>query len=202
MKMRTLLRNGARRTWYGAQRFYSVRENVTLGRDVHVGRGAVLQNVTVGHNVHIGRGTVLDAPHRLSVGDHVYVGRNCTLECDGSIGSYVLIANHVGIIGRYDHDHTKVGTPIRMAPWIGDSDYHGRGRGLTVRIDDDVWLGYSCVVLTGVTVGRGAVVGAGAVVTRDVAPYAIVAGQPARQVGRRFSPEQAQRHEMLLAEQP
>lgn len=62
-----------------------------------------------------------------------------------------------------------------------------------VAVEDDVWLGASAIVLPGVTVGRGAVVGAGAVVTRDVPPYAIVVGAPARVVGSRFSEADVQR---------
>lgn len=58
-------------------------------------------------------------------------------------------------------------------------------RGGDVNIGDRVWIGYRAIVLPGVTIGEGAVVGAGAVVTRDVLPYAIVAGVPARKVGER-----------------
>lgn len=58
-------------------------------------------------------------------------------------------------------------------------------RGGAVIINDRAWIGYRAVILPGVTVGEGAVVGAGAVVTRDVEPYAIVAGNPARKIGER-----------------
>jgi len=58
-------------------------------------------------------------------------------------------------------------------------------RGGDVLIGDRVWIGYRAIVLPGVTIGEGAVVGAGAVVTRDVEPYAIVAGNPARKIGSR-----------------
>ncbi len=59
-----------------------------------------------------------------------------------------------------------------------------------VVIGNDVWLGWECLVLSGVTIGDGAVVGARAVVTRDVAPYSIVAGAPARRIGWRFEQEE------------
>jgi len=58
-------------------------------------------------------------------------------------------------------------------------------RGGDVAIGDHVWIGYRVIILPGVTIGDGAVVGAGAVVTKDVAPYTIVAGNPARQIGER-----------------
>jgi hypothetical protein len=57
-------------------------------------------------------------------------------------------------------------------------------------IGNDVWIGRNAMILSGVTVGNGAVVGAEAVVTRDVRPYAVVAGNPAREVRRRFTDEQ------------
>lgn len=62
-------------------------------------------------------------------------------------------------------------------------EFEDRGGGVV--IGDRVWIGYRAVVLPGVTIGEGAVVGAGAVVTRDVEPYAIVAGNPARKIGER-----------------
>ncbi|GAB3691300.1 DapH/DapD/GlmU-related protein [Salinarchaeum chitinilyticum] len=64
-----------------------------------------------------------------------------------------------------------------------------------VEIGHDVWLGHGAIVLPDVTIGNGAVVGAGAVVTHDVAPYEIVAGVPAEPIGRRFDPETAARIE-------
>ncbi len=55
----------------------------------------------------------------------------------------------------------------------------------TVIIEDDVWIGANCVITPDVRIGRGAVIGAGAVVTRNVAPYTIAGGVPAREIGRR-----------------
>jgi acetyltransferase-like isoleucine patch superfamily enzyme len=161
---------------------------------------AVGRNVTLAPEVHIGLGSVVWAPRRLSIGEGTFIGRDCSIMADGSIGRWVGIANKVGIIGRYDHDAGAVGVPIAEAPWIGDPGYCGPGHDLEVVIGDDAWVGYGAIVVTGVTVGRGAIVGAGAVVVTDVAPYAIVAGNPARVVGRRFSPEDAARHEQVLAQ--
>jgi len=159
---------------------------------------AVRQNVAVGRGVHIGAGTTLWAPHSLVVEDDVYIGKRCTIECDGSIGRGSLIANNVGLVGRYDHDYTAVGVPMRSAPWIGDESYTGRGARLTVAVRPDVWIGYGAVVLTGVEIGRGAVVAAGSIVTRDVPEYAIVAGNPARVIGARLPDSERRRHEDQL----
>ena len=69
---------------------------------------------------------------------------------------------------------------------------HEANEGMKVKdmyIDDDAWIGANAIILPGVHVGQGAVIGAGAVVTKDVEPYAIVAGMPARTIRRRFSDE-------------
>jgi acetyltransferase-like isoleucine patch superfamily enzyme len=65
-------------------------------------------------------------------------------------------------------------------------------------IEDDVWVGYGAIVLSGVRIGRGAIIAAGSVVTRDVEPYSIVAGNPARSVGSRFNAEEVVSHELAL----
>ena len=148
---------------------------------------AVRSNVTVGKNLHLGIGSKIYAPTGLTIGDDVYVGKLCTIECDGEIGDNVLIGNSVGIVGRIDHDYTAVGVPIRKAPWIGDSNFPHRGERTRVTIGSDVWIGYGAIVLSGVTIGRGAIVAAGSVVTKDVQRYVIVAGNPAQEVGHRFT---------------
>lgn len=163
-------------------------------------RFAVRANVQLGARVHVGFGSILWAPNLLTVGHDTYIGKYCTIEADGEIGSGVLIANQVGVVGRHDHDWQHVGTPIRLAPWVGNPTYRGPGYGLRVIIEDDVWVGYGAILLSGVRVCRGAVVAAGAVVTADVAPYAIVAGNPARRVGQRFPDDKIEEHERLLRE--
>lgn len=161
-------------------------------------RYAVRRNVRLGHDVHIGIGTILEAPHELVVESDVYIGKYCTIECDGRIGSGTLIANHVGLIGRSDHDHKSVGRTMRNAPWVGDLDRAVVGASGRVEVEGDAWIGFGAIVLSGVTIGRGAVIAAGAVVTHDVPRYAIVAGVPARQVGTRFGRDEIERHEAAL----
>jgi len=159
---------------------------------------AVRSGVVLGKRVHLGLGTILYAPHGMTVGDDVYIGKGCTIECDGEIGAHTMLGNQVGLVGRHDHDVSVVGASVRCAPWIGDKDAAGRGRADAVHIGPDVWIGYGAIVLTGVTIGRGAIVAAGAVVTHDVAPYAIVAGVPARTKGMRFQHAEIEEHEESL----
>jgi acetyltransferase-like isoleucine patch superfamily enzyme len=107
---------------------------------------------------------------RVSVGEYSFLGRGTELDCAESIvvGRHVLVAPGVFIT---DHSHgIALGTPVATQPCPAKA----------VVIEDDVWLGAHSVVLPGVRIGSGAVVAAGAVVTREVAPRAIVAGVPAR----------------------
>ena len=113
------------------------------------------------------------------------------------IGRYTMIANNVGIVGRLDHDYRVVGKPIRFAPWIGD-DASPEAEKSTVDVGEDVWIGYGAIVLSGVKIGRGAIVAAGSVVTKDVESYSIVAGVPAKKLSMRFDEERIREHERLV----
>lgn len=161
---------------------------------------AIRKNVSIGTNLHVGPGSILEAPRHLTVGNDVYIGKHCTIECDGAIGNGVLIANLVGLIGRYDHDYSIVGVPVRHSPWIGHEDYHGLGQNLEIVIEDDVWIGYGATVLSGVKIGRGAIIAAGSIVTRDISPYGIAVGNPAKVKKYRFTQEQIIEHEKLLTQ--
>lgn len=160
---------------------------------------AVRRNVHLGERVHIGVGSTLWAPTQLVVGSDVYIGKRCTIECDGNIGDSVLIANDVGIVGRLDHDFHVLGKRIVDAPWIGDGRPDHPGLRHSVSIGSDVWIGYGAIVLSGVRIGDGAIIAAGSVVVHDVESYVIVAGNPARPCGVRFSDEDIAEHKQLLS---
>lgn len=156
------------------------------------------KNIKWGENSTFGRGTVFWAPNRMHIGNNVYIGKYCTLQADIEIGNNINIANNVGLIGKYDHDYSKIGVSIKDAPWIGDKTYDFKGKDQKIIIEDDVWIGYGSIVFTGIHIHRGAIVAAGSVVTHDVPPYAIVAGNPARIKGYRFTEEQIVYHEKAL----
>ena len=153
-----------------------------------------------GRGLHVGKNTLLWAPEKLVIGNNVYIGKNVNIECNAEIGDLVLIANNVALVGRHDHDFRAVGYPVRFAPWVGSSRHISPWRQEKVVIEQDVWIGYGAIVLTGVRIGRGAIIAAGAVVTKDVEPYAIVSGVPAVAIGTRFnSPDDIERHEQAIA---
>lgn len=155
--------------------------------------------LTSGKDLHIGKGGRLWAPKRLSIGDSVYIGKDVHIEANCTIGNYCLLANNVAIVGRLDHDFRSVGYPMRFAPWIGSLRFPCKHIEDEAVIEDDVWLGYGAIVLTGVRVGRGSVIAAGSVVVCDIPPYSIAAGVPAKIIGARFdSPEIINLHEKLI----
>lgn len=156
------------------------------------------KNISIGENSTFGRGTVFWTPNRMIIGNNVYIGKYCTLQADIEMGNNIEIANTVGLIGKYDHDYSKVGMNIKDAPWIGDDTYDFKGKGKKIIIEDDVWIGYGAIVFTGVRIKRGAIVAAGSVVTHDVSQYSIVAGNPAREIGKRFSDMNIIEHERVL----
>lgn len=158
-------------------------------------RLALRQNVAVGQHFHVGPNSVVWAPQSLNIGHDVYVGKNVTIEVDGRIGDSVLIANAVGIVGRRDHDIQDLGTGIRSSRWVGDFPSELSER---VNIGSDVWIGFGAIVLSGVSIGDHAIIGAGSVVTKDIPSNAIAVGQPARVVGARFDIEELAVHRESL----
>ena len=115
-----------------------------------------------------------------SVGSNTYVGRLSSIT-SSKIGRYVSIANNVSI-GLGEHDLDRISTSSVF--YINPLETLTKGKCV---IGDDVWIGVDAIVLRGANIGTGAVVAANAVVTKDVPPYAIVAGCPARILRYRFS---------------
>ena len=132
--------------------------------------------VSFGDGSKISEYVKISHPYRISLGKESHVTNRSNLDGRGgiTIGDYVLIGFE-SIILTTMHVYRDPSLPIKL-------------QGVEqkpVVIGNDVWLGTRAIVLPGVTIGDGAIVGAGAVVTKDVPPYTIVAGVPARIVGMR-----------------
>jgi chloramphenicol O-acetyltransferase type B len=128
--------------------------------------------------------------HEFRVPDGTWVGAKLR------IGSYCSLAPFEVFLGGNHHTEWVSQFPFRSRWDLPGRADDGYGRGDVV-LGSDVWIGTGALILSGVTIGHGAVVGARAVVTRDVRPYAVVAGNPAREVRRRFDDSTA---EQLLAD--
>ena len=125
----------------------------------------------IGKNSFIMKHVYIMTPQQLTIGDYSHINRGCTLDARGTIkiGNNVSVSHNVSIMSG-SHDCNSV---------------NFRGRFLPIRIDDYVWIGTGAIILQGVTIGKGAVVCAGAVVTKDVDPYDVVAGIPAKTIKQR-----------------
>jgi len=123
-------------------------------------------------------------------GPYGFMNTGCQVAPGVRVGKYVMFGPNVSIVGG-DHRFDRPGTPIIF------SDLPER---LETVIGDDVWLGSRSLIMAGVRIGNGAIVAAGALVTRDVEPYMIVGGIPAREIRERFTPQEQALHEEMLAQ--
>jgi len=151
---------------------------------------------SIGKNFHAGRGVFLWAKNKIVIGDNFYIGKYSIIECNAVIGNNVIIANHVSFVGRYDHHYQIVGTPTRLAVQIRDKSYNWKGEKEFVIIEDDVWIGLGAIVLSGVKIGKGSIIAAGSVVTKDVDSCSIYGGNPAKKIKNRFDTEDEMRRHL------
>jgi carbonic anhydrase/acetyltransferase-like protein (isoleucine patch superfamily) len=186
------LRAGWDRLWIrGSGRFAMERgvrvrgaEHVTIDGGAYLDEGVCLSGrpggLVIGAGTRVMRGAVLhvynfrDLPHAgIRIGKNCVIGLNCVITGQGGVelGDDVILAPAAMVL-PVDHVYGDAGRPIR------DQGLNARG----IRIESGAWIGAGAIVLDGVTVGANAVVGAGSVVTRDVEPGIVVAGNPARPV--------------------
>jgi chloramphenicol O-acetyltransferase type B len=140
----------------------------------------------IGKGFYAGARVRIWGKNKIVIGKNFYIGRDSFIEADVVIGDNVIWANRVALVGKYDHHYQQPGVPTRLAMQIRDAGYNWKGLNMLTIIEDDVWVGYNCTILSGVTIKEGSVIAAGSLVTKDVEPYSIYAGAPAKKVGNRF----------------
>lgn len=153
-----------------------------LARHVVIGERVILREVTVGDFTYFERN-----------GEAIYasVGKFCAIAANTRINA---LEHPVGRVTQHKVSYR----PNEYFRFLGvDQAFREHRRARRVTIGHDVWIGHGVVILPGVTVGNGAVIGANAVVSRDVEPYKIVAGVPARVLRPRFAPDIVRRIEAL-----
>ena len=192
--LRWVLRNHAYTPWYLVRywrllRFRMANPHVVLrgmvffGKRVDVMARPGYGRLEIGRWVHIGDGNAIRCHEgSLRIGDKVVFGKDNTVNCylDIEIGASSLVADWVYICD-FDHKTEDITLPIKDQGIVKSP----------VRIGPDVWLGTKVTVLRGTTVGQGCVVAANAVVNRDLPPFSVAVGVPARVVRDRIADHEA-----------
>lgn len=159
-------------------------KNIFLGDQAVILRNGCLNAASQGSRIYLGDSVILNKEVEIEakegaiveIGDRTYINKHTWISAGASIkiGKDCLIAPYVGIVAT-NRSFADPTIPInRQEP---------TSKGIT--IGDDCWLGHRVTVLDGVTIGDGCVIGAGAVVTKDIPPYSIAVGVPAKVVGSR-----------------
>lgn len=134
------------------------------------------QRFRVGSHFSMGKGADIRPPIVFVAGNHVGIGKNLTVEASVLIGDDVLLSSNVSLIGN---DHL-FDDPSSTVYW------QGRASNKEIIIEGDNLLGFGVTVIGSVRIGKGCIVGAGSVVTKDLPPYTICAGVPARVIRARY----------------
>lgn len=137
----------------------------------------------------------IDTPAGIFIYENARLRRHCNVF--NAPGSKLIIKKNsvvaCGCTFITDGHISTVGIPQFL---LGTS--HINDKSGDIIISEDVWIGANCTIMPGITIGRGAIIGAGSLVTKDVPPYALVVGSPAKIVGKKFELEDILKHEVML----
>lgn len=161
--------------------YSGIRQNIRIGKYFHMESHAVLKaeksasgEIVIGDNCYLGMFSIIKCyGGKIKIGSNVSINPFCFINGAGglTVGDNVRIAAHTSIIAS-NHKFDLIDVPIRL-------------QGVTAKgvvIEDDVWIGTGARILDGVTIGRGAVIGAGAIVTKSLDAFGVYVGCPARKV--------------------
>ena len=130
----------------------------------------------IGKGVNIEKNAFFGSGKDITIGERSGIGVNASIQGPLTIGKYVMMGPDVII---YTKNHCFERTDIPMLS-------QGDDQALAVTIEDDVWIGARVIILPGVVIGRGSIIGAGSVVTKNVEPYSIMGGVPAKIIKKRM----------------
>jgi len=161
---------------------FKLKDLGRIGENVIFERGVMVfhpENIEIGNNVYIGHNTILKGyyKNKMIIGDDTWIGQCCFFHSAGgiSIGKSVGIGPYVKILTSF-HKEEQRNKPLLEC----ELEFK------KVIIEDESSIGISVIILPGLTVGKGAIVGAGTVVTKDVKPYTVVGGVPVRVIRERI----------------
>lgn len=171
---------------------------VRIGDHCRIARQALIRantdhqiGICLGNNVSVQENVLINANRgHVAIGNHSWLGPCSIIYGNGGveIGNDVMVASHC-VINTVSHHSNRIDIPMNHQGTYCEQ----------VIIEDDVWIGTAVVILQGVRIGHGSIIGAGAVVTRDIPPFSIALGVPARVTGNR---RKAKKSETPTSEQP
>lgn len=155
----------------------SIIQECKICGNISFSENVKINNSFLSGNISIGRFSSINGPNTSIISSE---------SGNVKIGSFCSIARGVQI-QEFNHKFNRtssyyIGQNIFNKPRTFDTESKG-----DIIIEDDVWIGANCIILSGVKISRGAIIAAGSVVIKDVAPYSIIAGVPAKQIKKRFS---------------
>lgn len=162
----------------GSRDYPIVLINSYMNGAIQIGEGTKIWNskidssfkCSIGHASSLNAVSIREAIKGVSIGNYCSIGE----------GTHIIEFNHhTKTFSSYYYNSNILGRSVR-------EDIESKGE---ISIGDDVWIGCNCIILSGVTIGRGAVIGAGSVVSSDIEPYSINVGNPIKQIKKRFSQE-------------
>ncbi|MFC0525119.1 DapH/DapD/GlmU-related protein [Pontibacillus salicampi] len=175
------------------------KEERILSSEPYIDETSVVTHSELGEWVSIGSHSLIQES---TIMDYTYTDGDANI-IYATVGKFCSIASHVRInpsnhpMWRVTQHHMTYRRRQYQFAATDDASIFDWRKEDSVTIGHDVWIGHNAIVMPGVTVGNGAVIGSGAVVTKDVEPYMIVAGVPAKPIKRRFSKDIAQQLEEI-----
>jgi acetyltransferase-like isoleucine patch superfamily enzyme len=163
---------GAKSSFYGVAKVYNPQNklDIVIGNNTHI-RGELL-NFKYGGKIRIGNNCYVGDGSRIWSGDSITIGDN------------VLISHNVNIVDTNAHEIDYIERSERYKDLLINGPWETKGiiKTSPILIKDYAWISFGAIILKGVTIGRGAIIAAGAVVTKDVPDYTLVAGNPAKHI--------------------
>lgn len=150
---------------------------------------------SVGKKVYIGTGCSFTYK-TISIGDDVSIGQGCHFH---SAHGEIIIGNHV-MFGPGVHIHGGNHVFDQVGVYMKEINVKTIGDDGLIIIEDDCWIGAKAIILKGVKIGRGSIIGAGSIVTKDVPPYSIYSGVPMKRIRPRWDETLITKHEKFLNE--
>ena len=147
-----------------------------------------------GKNVYISENCTFTYEN-IEIGDNVYIGKNCIFQ---STYGKIIIGNNV-MFGPGVNIHCGNHIIDEIGKLMNDVRKKNPGDDGLIIIEDDCWIGSNAIILSNTRIGKGSVVGAGAIVTKDIPTYSIYTGSPTKQLRPRFNDEDLEKHINLMS---